>query len=65
VDNTTREEVAALIEAYRRIMPREIMLYSLDRSTPEENLVKVEKAELESIGRRIEAETGIKVIVTG
>ncbi|MDE6534081.1 MAG: radical SAM protein [Muribaculaceae bacterium] len=65
VDNTTWEEVATLIEAYRRIMPREIMLYSLDRSTPEENLVKVEKAELESIGRRIEAETGIKVIVTG
>lgn len=34
VDNTTPEEVDALIEAYRKIAPREIMLYSLDRSTP-------------------------------
>lgn len=38
VDNTTPEEVDALIEAYRKIAPREIMLYSLDRSTPEEHL---------------------------
>ena len=31
------------------------MLYSLDRSTPEEKLVKVEHDELVKIGRRIEA----------
>ena len=63
VDNTTDEEIQALIEAYKRIKPREIMIYSLDRSTPEEKLVKVEKEELQSIGKRIEAETGIKVQV--
>ncbi|MDE6341762.1 MAG: radical SAM protein [Muribaculaceae bacterium] len=63
VDNTTEEEVRALIEAYRKIKPREIMLYSLDRSTPEENLVKVEADELKGIGERIERETGIKVQV--
>lgn len=63
VDNTTEEEVQALIEAYKKIKPREIMLYSLDRSTPEENLVKVEAAELKEIGARIERETGIKVQV--
>lgn len=63
VDNTTEEEVSALIEAYRKIKPREIMLYSLDRSTPEENLVKVEVDELKGIGERIERETGIKVQV--
>lgn len=63
VDNTTPEEVDALIEAYKRIMPREIMLYSLDRSTPEEKLKKVEKPELEAIGKRIEEETGIPVQV--
>ena len=54
VDNTTEAEIEALIEAYRRIKPREIMLYSLDRSTPEEKLVKVEKEELAAIGKRIE-----------
>lgn len=63
VDNTTPEEVAALIAAYKEIKPREIMLYSLDRSTPEEKLVKVEKPELEEIGTRIEKESGIKVQV--
>lgn len=63
VDNTTPEEIEALIAAYRRIRPREIMLYSLDRSTPEENLVKVEKPELKKIGERIGKETGIKVQV--
>lgn len=63
VDNTTDAEVSALIGAYRAIQPREIMLYSLDRSTPEENLVKVEREELEAIGDRISRETGIKVQV--
>lgn len=63
IDNTTDTEIEALIEAYKRINPREIMIYSLDRSTPEEKLVKVEKAELTDIGKRIEAATGIKVQV--
>ena len=63
VDNTTPEEIDALIEAYREIQPREIMLYSLDRSTPEEQLVKVEKPELEKIGREIEERSGVKVQV--
>ncbi len=63
VDNTTDEEIEALIDAYKAIKPREIMLYSLDRSTPEERLVKVEKDELEMIGDRIASETGIKVQV--
>ena len=63
VDNTTEEEISALIEAYRKIKPREIMIYSLDRSTPEEKLVKVGKDELMDIGRRIEAETGLPVQV--
>ena len=63
VDNTTEAEIEALIEAYRRIKPREVMLYSLDRSTPEEKLVKVEKEELAAIGKRTEEATGIDVQV--
>lgn len=62
VDNTTDEEISALIEAYKQIRPREVMLYSLDRSTPEEKLVKVERPELEKIADRIR-EAGIKVQV--
>lgn len=63
VDNTTDEEIEALIKAYREIKPREIMIYSLDRSTPEEKLVKVEKPELTDIGEKIEKATGIPVQV--
>ncbi len=63
IDNTTDEEIEALIDAYREIKPREIMIYSLDRSTPEEKLVKVEKPELEAIGKRIADATGLKVQV--
>lgn len=62
VDNTTPEEVTALIEAYKKIRPREVMLYSLDRSTPEEKLIKVERPELERVAELIRAE-GIPVQV--
>ena len=60
IDNTTPEEIEALIAAYRRIRPREVMLYSLDRSTPEERLQRVPKEELEVIAARVR-EAGIPV----
>ncbi len=63
IDNTTDAEIEALIAAYKEIAPKEVMIYSIDRKTPEEHLVKVEKDELQAIGRRIE-EAGIKVIVS-
>lgn len=63
VDNTTDAEIEALIEAYRHIGPREIMLYSLDRPTPELSLQRVPREELESAAHRITAATGIPVQV--
>ena len=63
IDNTTDEEVEALIKAYRAIAPREIMLYSIDRKTPAEHLQQIPKDELQAIGRRIEKATGITVQV--
>ena len=62
-DNTTEAEVNALIEAYKAIQPREVMLYSLDRKTPADHLVKIEHDELQAIGDRIAAATGIPVQV--
>ena len=62
-DNTTDEEVDALIEAYRAIAPREIMIYSLDRPTPASTLRKVPEEELAAIARRIEDATGVPVKV--
>ena len=54
VDNTTPEEIDALIDAYRRIKPREVMLYSIDRPTPEKKLVKVDSDELRRIATYME-----------
>ena len=63
IDNTTPEEIDALIEAYKTIRPAEVMLYSIDRATPESDLQKVEKDELEKIADRMRGE-GIKVQVS-
>jgi len=61
-DNTTDEELDALLAAYLEIKPREVMLYSIDRKTPAENLEKVSKEELERIAQRFR-DAGIKVQV--
>lgn len=63
-DNTTDAEIGALIEAYRRIRPREVMLYSLDRPTPASGLHKVPVEELRAIADRIRQATGIPVMVS-
>lgn len=65
VDNTTEAEIDALIDAYRRINPREVMIYSLDRPTPETNLRRVPRGELDRIAERIAADTGITVTAVG
>ncbi len=63
VDNTTPAEIDALINAYRTIKPREVMLYSLDRPSPERSLCKISREELEHVADRIRNEAGIKVQV--
>lgn len=63
IDNTAAGEVDALIEAYRAISPRGIMLYSIDRRTPARTLEKIPAGELRAIGLRIQSETGIPVRV--
>lgn len=56
VDNSTDVEINALIEAYREIAPKEIMIYSIDRETPEKELEKVSTEELERIAEKIREE---------
>lgn len=63
IDNTTDEEIEALVKACKEISPREVMLYSIDRKTPAEHLVKVERDELEQIAERFRSE-GIAVQVS-
>ena len=62
IDNSTPAEIDALIDAYRKIKPRSVMIYSIDRATPEEKLVQVPRAELESIAGRIR-EAGFEVSI--
>lgn len=63
IDNTTQQEVEALIEAYKQINPRQVMIYSIDRKTPEQQLEKVLREELETIAELIRKE-GIDVTVS-
>lgn len=64
VDNTTDAELDALIEAYRRIAPREIMLYTIDRRTPEQSLQRVSPAALDAAAARITSASSIPVQVS-
>jgi len=52
-DNTTDEEIDALIAAYKRIKPKTIMIYSLSRDTPVNSIYKVEKEKLELIAIKL------------
>ena len=63
IDNTIPDEIEALIKAYKRISPREVMIYSIDRKTPEQQLEKVNREELESIAEQMRSE-GIVVTVS-
>ncbi len=64
VDNTTEREVSAWLELIREIGPRQVMIYTIDRDTPEKELHKVPVEELRTIAERVEA-LGIPVSVSG
>ena len=48
-DNTTEREVDAWYKIIEMVQPREIMIYTIDRDTPAQNLVKVSVDELNKI----------------
>lgn len=64
IDNTTEHEISAWLEAVRATKPKEVMIYSIDRETPEKSLEKVPIEELRKIGERVKA-LGIKVNIAG
>lgn len=61
-DNTSEEEIDALIAAYKLIKPDSIMIYSLSRDTPVDSIYKVEKENLEKIATKLR-QNGFKVEV--
>jgi wyosine [tRNA(Phe)-imidazoG37] synthetase (radical SAM superfamily) len=61
-DNTTEEEVSKWIELIKEIDPSDVMIYSLERDTPTDNLEKIDIDKLKEISERLEKE-GIKASV--
>lgn len=55
VNNTTPREVEAWLSLIARIRPRQVMIYTIDRSTPDPDLVKISRDEMERIAARVEA----------
>ena len=64
LDNTTAEEVEAWLKALEEIRPQQVMIYSLDREAPTQNLEKVTVEELNLIAEKIR-ERGFDVSVAG
>ena len=59
VDNTDDRYVTPWIEAVKKIVPREVMIYTIDRETPQKGLLKASREELDRIVTRL-TEEGVK-----
>ncbi len=53
IDNTTDEEVALWLEHLVAIQPKRVMMYVIERETPEQDLEKIDKKELELIAEKV------------
>ena len=49
IDNTTQEELEAWYRAVAQLRPKQVMIYVIDRKTPEEHLEKISREEMERI----------------
>ncbi|MCX6237827.1 MAG: radical SAM protein [Bacteroidia bacterium] len=65
IDNTTEPELTAWITVLQQIRPRLVMIYTIARDTPANDLQKVSTDELEIIAERVRKETGLEVQVSG
>lgn len=53
IDNTKQEEVDAWLKAVKEIHPKSVMIYTIDRETPAENLEKISEEQLNQIADRV------------
>ena len=63
IDNTTPEELAAWYQVVDELKPKQIMMYVIDRKTPEEHLEKISPDEMERIATPLR-QKGYDVIVS-
>ena len=54
VDNTGDEFVDKWLEKVKYISPSQVMIYTIDRETPNKDLLKATKEELDRIGKKVE-----------
>lgn len=55
IDNTTELEVETWLKALDEIRPQQVMIYTIDRETPAQNLEKVPTEELNAIAEKVKA----------
>ena len=63
VDNTMDEYVLPWLETVKKIAPRQVMIYTIDRETPDQHLQKATHEELDAIGEKLRA-AGLEVSVS-
>lgn len=64
VDNTTEKEINGWLEIIKITRPKEVMIYTIDRETPEKTLEKIPLEELKQIGEKVQ-QLGIKINIAG
>lgn len=63
IDNTTDANVEQWLRLLEKIKPQQVMLYAIDRATPEKGLEKIPVEKLEQIAMRVR-ELGIETMVS-
>jgi wyosine [tRNA(Phe)-imidazoG37] synthetase (radical SAM superfamily) len=64
-DNTTETEITSWISLLKEISPKMVMIYSIARDTPADNLIGISLKQLQKIAARVKRETEIPVQVSG
>lgn len=54
IDNTIESEISPWLGYLEKIRPSLVMIYPIERSTPEQGIEKISQAELQGIARRLE-----------
>ena len=66
IDNTTPAELNAWLELVKKLKPKEVMIYAIDRKTPAQELERLPLSELEQIARMVkELNMNIHINVAG
>lgn len=63
VDNTAPQFVEPWLKVVREIAPKQVMIYTIDRETPDHDLRKADKAVLDRIGQQVR-DAGLEVSVS-